>query len=132
MKGSGKDMPVYRSCFCWNPKVGILVHNFMPISCTHFYCSQFPNFNFDWIWNLHSTFSILEWIFCRELVCLILSCQIWKPVHILTSKFWGINSGIGYKLVKLWFYTLKRCYMYTGQKNFVFSFDIFDVKIVEA
>ena len=25
-----------------------------------------------------------------------LSCQIWKPVHMLTSKFWVINLCIGY------------------------------------
>ena len=78
------------------------------------------------IQNLKSTFSI--WSQFSSETCFvyytILSCQIWKPVHILTSKFCGINSVIGYNLVKQRFYTLMRCY--TCQKNVIFYFNFKD------
>ena len=46
----------------------------------------------------------LEWISSETcFVYMSLSCQIWKPVHMLTSTFWGRNF-LGYKLVKQSFY----------------------------
>ena len=55
---------------------------------------------YNLIQNLEFT-SFIKFLLKRSsLVYLIMSCQIWKPVQMLTSKFYGINVSIGYKLVK--------------------------------
>ena len=64
----------------------------------------------------------LEWTFCRNFVCLHdIALPNLETLDVVTSKFCGINSSIGYKLVKQWFFTLKRCH--TCQESFIFSFN---------
>ena len=52
-----------------------------------------------------------------------LSCQIWKPVHMLTSKVWGINLSIGYIGQVIILHILKLVYM---SKEFV-SFNLWNI-----
>ena len=48
------------------------------------------------------------------------SCQIWKPVHMLTSKFCVMNSRIAYKLVK-------QSFLFKGMNGRQKTYEIFHV-----
>ena len=75
-----------------------------------------------------ATFSI--WSEFSAETCIVymtLNCQIWKPVHMLTSKFWGINLSIGYKLVKQWFYIPYSKDGVHDKKIYFFSFNLWNI-----
>ena len=56
--------------------------------------------NFYSIQNLGSTFSLFLLNFLRKLAVFAMTwrCQIRKPMHMLTSKFYRINLSIAYTL----------------------------------
>ena len=56
---------------------------------------------------------------------MILSCQIWKPVHIAHILFCALNSGIGYKLVKQWFYNTQEMLFMSREFYFFVKFKDF-------
>ena len=70
--------------------------------------------------NLTPTFSI--WSEFSAQTCFVYMTQsrrIWKPLHVLTSKFCEKCLGISFKLVKQLFFICLRAY--TCQKNLIFS-----------